>query len=1679
MGKGLYQSILVQAFFFASFLTFITEIVTLKGIYLKWWPGVLSKIKIAHLKLPLFILAITGALVLLLLNPDLGSKPVDAVATVPYVKDWIYTVGNSTTSVSPYAVVAAPDGSMYAAGSAGTAGTSVDYDGGAGDDTQVSGPSSTFFVTKYSSTGTYEWTYLSIGASSEGVNHLAVDPITNDVYIGGYFNGTMDFDITAGTDEYTTVAKGAFVLALNADGSYDHTDVITTASGQSAEIRQLEFDSSGNLYVEGLFNGVSLDLDYTGGTNTRSSVVSTKLDIFFSKYSNGNVHQWTRVLGSTGASHTFDWPRIAVNGTDLFLVADMKNGTVDLNDSSGDSNQVFGTSWEGFVVLYDTDGNYQWDTTLRNTGTGYINSYEVGIDSSSNIYFGGEFSGTIDFNGGAGVDTYTDDASSNSDMFLTSYASDGSYRWTKAFGGDDYDSIYSMDVTPSGEAYLIGSSYSLVAEMNPDAGHDYFLNDNQDGVMTITKFATDGSYLWTRTTDDNGFVDAQHWNGFDIGPDDSLYLASYVKITNASSVYDINLNILDDDAGTHLINRTGTTWHAVYSKYSVGNGEELLEDGVRYGAGYGINSAADMKISGRGYWTAPDNGLMTADINLDGVDDLIVVDWNAGGTASDTYVIWGQMLTADLDVDNVSDYGLKIGSHETHEGIGMYFEDFNNDGVKDLLILDDARYETSGKGNIYIVPGSKLSGYGVTTGNDIDLTSSNTYAIKIEGPTGGDLGYSEDRYDIMTIDNIDSDSGKDIMISDRAGNVYVIFSKLLETNWSDPGTIMNMDSGTSYNIRYYDAATTALSLDGNIHFGDLNGDGTKDLAVVNDFTNEPANPQGSVYIIPSAKLTTYNNTTGNDLDLSVSTNFKYRVDNIHNAGNNDFNQVKSGDLDGDGRSDTVVSGYWNSGAGSIFVIPATAYDAYTDPTGNVMDAAAVYMIRVDGSGSDNIGYADDVIIGDINENGKNDLIIVRAYTSNGVFIYFDTFLDDYTGTTGNDLVLTNSAHYSVWIDGSTLPGRYSGHGGFTWAGDQPGYKLMDVYGTGHEDLLLYSPWNNIIGADSGAFWMVGSSYLKSLADTRGTYLEANSSTDSATMGFRYTGLASSRFIQEGDIVRGDFSGGGGASLAIASPSEGDVYILKLGSSVDALDPAYAVKSLLLPGADPTSTPLVGDHTIRLSKGGVVLADAVATFEQGYFNDWDTVHGGADLVGYESYVYGLPLADNTDPTFTLYIPKASSHNRLVVCPGAKSLVEVSTTCAGVTVKQLSDSDVLVVTINGQEYWAVTGVTGTGGLSYALAVPPAADPPIYYASPVVDDEEEEVVQEVVEEVDIPVIEMVEEVAEQEQLPEEPETPSVLAVVFQSIKKVAEYVTSPEVADVVQEAGAIAGAATVVTFVPSVLTSSVSWILRLWHGLLNVLGLRRKGRPYGYIYDAVTKEPLSLVVVRFLDESGSLVATEVTNTYGVFNTSLEGDKYSIGITKSLYQFPSEIVQGVEDYPISNLYHGGVMDLEPGDIEKISIPMDPTDLDLNDRSFAKVKNTSTEVWRKVSLALFSLGAIYSLAMLSTRGDFYDYMIAAFYVLSIAFGYYQSSKGMRVGSVSMGESPLEGVEVLLKKAETDRVLDKRVTKDDGSYYFVVTQGDYEIELSSDIYSETSEDYIIVHEGDKPAIIHRDITVRS
>jgi hypothetical protein len=290
---------------------------------------------------------------------------------------------------------------------------------------------------------------------------------------------------------------------------------------------------------------------------------------------------------------------------------------------------------------------------------------------------------------------------------------------------------------------------------------------------------------------------------------------------------------------------------------------------------------------------------------------------------------------------------------------------------------------------------------------------------------------------------------------------------------------------------------------------------------------------------------------------------------------------------------------------------------------------------------------------------------------------------------------------------------------------------------------------------------------------------------------------------------------------------------------------------------------------------------------------------------------------------------------------------------------------------------------------------------------------------------------------------------------------------VPNAIKAAGILSGIALItVSSVIDVVTGShfSSFGLRVSGLVSSMMGLRRRYKPWGTVYDSVTKQPIDPAIVTLYDLNGVEVASSITDQDGRYGFLVAPGVYRIKVEKANYSFPStKLSNKVFDELYENLYFGDLITIEsPDNVISKNIPMDNVSFDWNE--FQKSKEKSTIFFSRWDLIIhrffilsFAVGFIITAVSLVYFPVPYNYVTAILYVLIIVSRIF-GIKPKSFGTVKDRQGkPLSFGIVKIYFPGTGDVMLKKVIDKYGRYSALVPPGEYrmDIEMKNDDESYT------------------------
>ena len=446
---------------------------------------------------------------------------------------WAKHMGGTGSQSVGNSIATDASGNVYTTGAfSGT----VDFDPGAGVVNLSSGGfvvSEDIFVTKLNAAGKLIWAKqmdAGTGIGSGFGYSIAVDTFGN-VYTTGYFTGTIDFD--PGTGSYYLHSSAAtFISKLDAAGNFVWAKQMPTVAAIEQN-RLIAVDAPGNVYTTGTFSGTA-DFDPgTGVFNMTSGNNGQSTDIFVSRLDAAGNFVWAKQMGGSGPVDNAIGRSIAVDGPGNVYVTGAYNGTVDFEPGAGVTNLSPGGI---FVSKLNAAGNLVWAKQMGD-GTGADAGLSTIVDGSGNVYTTGNFSGTVDFDPGAGL--FNLSSAGGADIFVSKLDAAGNFVWAKQMGGANDDIGLSIAVDASKNVYLTGW-FSGSVNFDPDACMYNFTSFGNRDIF-VSKLNTAGSVAWAKQMGGLG-----HSAGYSIAVDTSenIYttgtFAGTVDFDPGSAIYKLS-----------------------------------------------------------------------------------------------------------------------------------------------------------------------------------------------------------------------------------------------------------------------------------------------------------------------------------------------------------------------------------------------------------------------------------------------------------------------------------------------------------------------------------------------------------------------------------------------------------------------------------------------------------------------------------------------------------------------------------------------------------------------------------------------------------------------------------------------------------------------------------------------------------------------------------------------------------------------------------------------------------------------------------------------------------------------------------------------------------------------------------------------------------------------------------
>ncbi len=480
-------------------------------------------------------------------------------------------------------------------------------------------------------------------------------------------------------------------------------------------------------------------------------------------------------IGNNGDDEAY---RVAIDKSGNIYVTGYFSDALDLDPGSGTSMAYASGIYDLFLVKLNAQGQYIWGKTIL--GNNHALGYALCTDTNGNVYVGGNFSGTADFNPGSGVSNLS--SSGATDIFIVKLDSGGDFTWVRSIGGTGGEGLNDIKTDPFGNVYATGTFQGTV-DFNPGAG-TFYLNSVYNNNAFIFKLNPNGNLIWAKAIGSSGGS-----YGFKINIDliGSIYVCGYF---NGKADFDpgpdSSFQSGYNSAGTPYVLKLNNLGHFIWASILICS---------NHGVARGIEIDDDFQVYLSGYYTG------TMDFDPDTSDYILSSNYSENGYVckldSSGMLRWVHQLGSNNQSERIMRMEIVPGASLYITGFFRITIDFNFDptisetrtanGWTDVFIL---KIDSAGKFKWVVAAG----------GGGLDIIED------IASDKNGEL-YAVGHYS----GTVDFNPGNDTFY-------------LSSPNSDDDGFIWHLSECiTNYTVHHVSACSAYMWIDGNTYTSSISG----------------------------------------------------------------------------------------------------------------------------------------------------------------------------------------------------------------------------------------------------------------------------------------------------------------------------------------------------------------------------------------------------------------------------------------------------------------------------------------------------------------------------------------------------------------------------------------------------------------------------------------------------------------------------------------------------------------------------------------------------------------------------------------------------------------------------------------------------------------------------------------
>jgi len=335
------------------------------------------------------------------------------------------------------------------------------------------------FVVKFNNSGIRIWGTYYGGESTDTFYGTSVDS-NNNILITGQ---TKSHENIATQNSFRETATGlgsnnrdCIIVKLNEDGQR----IWATYYGGDIGV-DIDVDNSDNVYVLGEVSRGEADFEDISTTGAYQEAYSDEgnsswVDSFLVKFNTNGQRQWGTFFG--GDSYDFANGLVIDHIDNVIICGATRSNIFQTTNAFQPNKGGAHYDWDAYLAKFNPDGQIMWNTFYG--GDEQDTGVNVDVDNDNNIFLTG---GTGSFDSLGTSDGYQNESGGYEDAYIAKFNPSGDRLWGTYYGGADGDHGLDIEVTSSGDLYLLGYTFGSTTLATSGAHQETFNGETDNFIV--------------------------------------------------------------------------------------------------------------------------------------------------------------------------------------------------------------------------------------------------------------------------------------------------------------------------------------------------------------------------------------------------------------------------------------------------------------------------------------------------------------------------------------------------------------------------------------------------------------------------------------------------------------------------------------------------------------------------------------------------------------------------------------------------------------------------------------------------------------------------------------------------------------------------------------------------------------------------------------------------------------------------------------------------------------------------------------------------------------------------------------------------------------------------------------------------------------------------------------------